>query len=143
MKYLCAALAAAVLLLGWLYRSASTELADTKTSLAVAQGVNKANEEATAQLKRSMNSTDAVLAKWNEDRTTLAEVRSATRQAIKEAMRDETFKAWASSPAPAAAWRMLREAVDARKNSAGAPGSSGQPAAGLPGNADSGERANR
>lgn len=121
MKYLCAALASALavavvslLVLVWLYRSTSADLADTRTSLAVAEGVNKANEEATARLERSMGNTDKVLAGWNEDRTTLAGVRSATRQAIKEAMRDETFKAWASSFVPADA--------------------------GLPGNANTGER---
>ena len=97
MKYVCAALCAALLVMGWLYRSANNELADTKTSLAVALEANETNRKAIARLERSIENTDNILAGWNEDRTTLAGVRSATRQAIKEAMRDETFKAWASS----------------------------------------------
>lgn len=143
MKYVAAGLCAALLLLGWLYSNTCTELTDTKTALAVAEGVNKANAEATARLERSMGNTDDVLAKWNEDRTTLAGVRSATRQAIKEAMRDETFKAWASSPAPADAWRLLNGSPDAHKDGAGAAGSPGQPDAGLPGNANTGQRGQR
>ena len=143
MRYLVAGLCAALLLLGWLYRSASIDLTDTKTALAVAEGVNKANAEATARLERSMGNTDKVLAGWNEDRTTLAGVRSAARQAIKEAMRDETFKAWASSLVPADGWRLLRETPDAHKDSAGASGTSGQPDAGLPGNGNTTERVKR
>ena len=113
-KYVIAGLIAVLLVLGWLYRSTSAELTDTRTNLAVAEGVNKANIEATARLERSMGNTDKVLSGWNEDRTTLAGVRSATRQAIKEAMRDETFKAWAVSPVPPDAWRML--AITSRRN---------------------------
>ena len=138
MRYLCVALAVAVLVLGWLYRSASTELADTKTSLAVAEGVNNANAEATARLERSMGNTDKVMSAYNKDRTTLAEVRNTTRQAIREAMRDETFKAWASSVPPADAWRLLRETPYPHKDSAGASGSSGRSDAGLPGNGNPG-----
>ncbi len=102
MKYVVVGLCAALLLMGWLYRGVRTELTDTKTALAVAEGVNKTNAEATARLERSMANTDTVVAGWNEDRTTLAGVRSVIRPAIKEAMRDEVFKNWASSLAPAA-----------------------------------------
>ena len=115
-KYLIAGLCAALLVLGWLYRDANNELTDTKTALAVAVEANKANQESIARLERSIGNTNEVLAKWNEDRTTLAEVRSATRQAIKEAMRDETFKAWAASLVPDSAWRLLREAPGADGN---------------------------
>ena len=138
MKYAVAGLCAALMLLGWLYSNACTELTDTKTALAVAEGVNKANAEATARLERSMGNTDDVLAKWNEDRTTLAGVRSATRQAIKEAMRDETFKAWASSLVPADAWRLLNETPGANGN--GPAESADGPASGLPRNEDSHKR---
>ena len=88
MKYVCAALCAALLVMGWLYRSANNELADTKTSLAVALEANETNQEAIVRLERSIGNTNEVLAKWNEDRTTLAEVRSATRQAIGQAVRN-------------------------------------------------------
>lgn len=142
-KYFIAGLCAALLVLGWLYRSASTDLVDTKTALSVAEGVNKANAEATARLERSMGNTDDVLAGWNEDRTTLAGVRSAARQAIKEAMRDETFKAWASSLVPVDAWRLLNAPSDAHKDGAGSAGSPGQPDAGLPGNGNTTERVKR
>ena len=137
-KYLIAGLCAALLVLGWLYRMANEELADTKTSLAVAVEANKTNQEAIVRLERSIGNTNEVLAKWNEDRTTLAEVRSATRQAIKEAMRDETFKVWASSLVPDSAWRLLNEAPGANRN--GTAGSTGQPDAGLPGNGNPSKR---
>ena len=142
-KYVIAGLCAVLLLLGWLYRDACTELTDAKTDLVVAEGVNKANAEATARLERSMGNTDDVLAKWNEDRTTLAGVRSATRQAIKEAMRDETFKAWASSLVPPDAWRLLNDSPHSDKDGAGAAGSPSQPDAGLPGNGNTTERVKR
>ena len=137
-KYLIAGLCAALLVLGWLYHSANNELADTKTSLAVAMEANKTNQAAIARLERSIGNTDEVLAKWNQDRTTLAEVRSATRQAIKEAMRDETFKVWASSLVPDAGWRLLNETPGADGNGTTQP--AGRSDAGLPGNGNSKER---
>ncbi len=143
MKYVVVGLCAALILMGWLYRGLRTELADTKTALAVAEGVNKANTEATALLERSMNNTDSVLLGWDKDRTTLDGVRSATRQAIKEAMRDEVFKTWASTLVPADAWRLLNQAGDGRKDGADTPDSPGQPDAGLHGNDDSTERVKR
>ena len=45
-KYLIAGLCSALLVLGWLYRMTNEELADTKTSLAVAVEANKTNQEA-------------------------------------------------------------------------------------------------
>ena len=138
-KYVIAGLIAVLLVLGWLYRSTSAELTDTRTNLAVAEGVNKANIEATARLERSMGNTDKVLSGWNEDRTTLAGVRSATRQAIKEAMRDETFKAWAVSPVPPDAWRMLDKKFIRYPYEDFAPGSAGRPDGGLSGNTAAGD----
>lgn len=137
-RTLCAALCAALLALGWLYNGASRELAAAKTSLASALAVNEANNAAVERLERGLENTEKTLAGWNEDRTTLAAVRNATRQAIREAMRDETFKAWASAPAPAAAWRLLRETPDADAN--GSSDSSGGAAGRLPGNSDSAKR---
>ena len=137
-KYVIAGLCASLLLLGWLYRGANNDLAATKTSLAAAEAANESNRAAIARLERSMENTDKVLAGWNEDRTTLAGVRSATRQAIREAMRDETFKAWASGVVPADAWRLLREAPDQNGNgSSVAPGGA---SGGLPGNVNTGKR---
>lgn len=140
MKYLCAGLCVAMLLLGWFYQSIHTELVDTKTALAVAEGVNKANADAMERLERSIEITDSVLAGWNEDRTTLAGIRSAARQAIKEAMRDETFKNWASGAVPADAWRVLHEAPDADTGGPGASGTSGGAAGPVPGVPDPGRR---
>ena len=136
--YVIAGLCAALLAVGALQRCTSAELADAKSDLAVAREVNEANRSALARLERGMENTDKVLAGWNEDRTTLASVRNAARQAIREALRDETFKAWYLAPAPADAWRLLREAPDAGGN--GVSGPSGGAAGGLPGNADSGRR---
>ena len=133
LKYLCAGLCAAMLLLGWFYREAHLELQGTKTALAVAEGVNKANAEAIARLERSVEITDTVLAGWNEDRTTLAGIRSAARQAIKEAMRDETFKNWASGAVPADAWRVLHEAPGADTGSSDTSRASGGAAGPVPG----------
>lgn len=137
-KYVIAGLCAALLLLGWLYRGANNDLADTKTSLAAAEAANESNRAAIVRLERSMENTDKVLSGWNEDRTTLAGVRSAARQAIREAMRDETFKAWASGAVPADAWRLLREAPDPNGNGSSVP--SGGASGGLPGNVDTGKR---
>jgi hypothetical protein len=138
MKYVCVALAGALLVIGWLYLGTNNELSDTKTKLAAAKAVNEENARAVARLERSIEITDGVLAGWNTDRTTLAGVRNATRQAIREAMRDETFKAWASAPAPADAWRLLNASTDAGGN--GSAGTTGGTPGGLPGNADSGKR---
>lgn len=124
--------------MGWLYRGANNDLATTKTSLAAAEAANESNRAAIARLERSMENTDKVLSGWNEDRTTLAGVRSAARQAIREAMRDETFKAWASGAVPADAWRLLREAPDQNGNGSSVP--SGGASGGLPGNANTGKR---
>ena len=49
------------------------------------------------------------MAEWDEDRTTIAQIRNETRKAIKEAMKDETFKAWANTSVPANAWSLLQQ----------------------------------
>ncbi|MDR2056149.1 MAG: hypothetical protein LBQ10_09825 [Desulfovibrio sp.] len=136
--YIIAGLCAALLSVGALQRCTSTELAETRADLAVAVEVNEANRQAVERLERGMENTDRVLAGWNEDRTTLAGVRNAARAAVREAMRDETFRAWYLAPAHNDAWRLLNEAVDAGGN--GVSGPSGGPAGGLSGNAGSGKR---
>ena len=138
MKYAVSALLGIIALLGWFYHSASVELTETKQSLAVAIEANETNVKAIARLERSIDNTNQVVAAWDQDRTTLANIRNTTRQAIKEAMRDETFKAWASAPVPADAWRMLRESIDQNGNCAS--GSAGCPVDGLPGNSSGGKR---
>ena len=137
-KYVIAGLCASLALMCWLYRGEVESHADTKASLAVAEAVNESNQAEISRLERSMANTDKILAGWNADRTTLAGVRSATRQAIKEAMRDETFKAWASSSAPDDAFRLLGQAFGEDGNHSS--GSAGRPADGLPGNSDPGKR---
>lgn len=137
-RWLVAGTAVALLVLGGLYHGAKTDLVKTRAELSAAVQANEENKKAIERLEHSIENTNAVLAEWNKDRTTLAEVRSATRQAIKEAMRDETFKAWASSLAPGGAWRLLRETPGANGN--GTSDASGGTASGLPGNGNPGER---
>lgn len=139
MKYVIAALCGIILLLGWLYYGANKDLASTKTSLATVNAANELNLEAISLLERSIKNTDTVLAGWDADRTTLAGVRNATRQAIREAMRDEIFSLWASAPAPTDAWRLLRSDTH-HSNENGSTGSTGGTTGGLPGNADTGKR---
>ena len=131
-RWLVAGTAVALLVLGGLYHGAKTDLVKTRAELSAAVQANEENKKAIERLEHSIENTNAVLAEWNKDRTTLAEVRSATRQAIKEAMRDETFKVWASSLVPDSAWRLLNEAPGADRN--GTAGSAGRSDAGLPGN---------
>jgi hypothetical protein len=137
-SYIIAGMCAALLSLATLWQCARDELFEAKAALAAAEKVNEANREAVRRLELSMQATDRALAGWNEDRTTLAAVRGAARQAIREAMQDENFKVWASSPAPGAAWRLLNEAADANGN--GGSVSANGPFGGLPGNAASRQR---
>jgi hypothetical protein len=143
MKYVVAALIAALLLLGWLYRSANKELVDIKGELATAQAVNAENARTMANLERSIQTTDKVLADWNQDRTTLAGVRNATRQAMKEAIHDENFKTWADSLVPSAAWSLLRENYPIGADADYSAQPSGGAAGGLPGNANTNQRDKR
>lgn len=137
-RYIIIGLCAALLAICGLYAREIINHADTKSALSVAEAVNESNRAEIMRLERSMSNTDKVLAGWSEDRTTLAEVRNATRQAVKEAMRDETFKAWASTAAPASAWGLLRETGDAAQDCPSDPADGA--ACGLPGNADPGKR---
>jgi transcriptional regulator len=136
--YIIAALGATLIIVSLMYRDTAGDLEQAKTDLAVADQVNQANRAAIAHLEHSLAVTDKIMDEWQEDRTTLAGVRTAARQAIKEAMRDEMFKAWAAAAAPPDAWRLLHETPDANGNSAPLP--SGGVTGGLPGNSDSGKR---
>ena len=138
MKCAIAALCGALFLLGWLYYGASKDLESTKASLIAAEAANESNRAAIARLERSAENTDKILAGWNADRTTLAGVRSAARQAIREAMKDEMFKIWATGVVPADAWRLLREAPDQNGNGFSVP--SGGASGGLSGNPYTGKR---
>lgn len=137
-RYIIIGLCAALLTVCGLYAREIINHADTKSALSLSEAVNASNHAEIVRLERSMSNTDKVLAGWSEDRTTLAEVRNATRQAVKEAMRDETFKAWASSAAPGNAWRLLRETDSANRDCPFDPADG--TACGLPGNADTGKR---
>lgn len=136
MRILCAILCAAVLGLGWLYHGASSELDATKAALDTERAVNEANAKAFARMERSMDITDGVMAGWNADRTTLTEIRATTRQTIREAMKNDVFKNWASHPVPPDAWRLLRQTDG--KNTVQRPAAPGGADAGLPGNAHPG-----
>ena len=131
MKYLCVFLAFVLFLVTWAYRTTAESLESARTELAVATAMNKANETAFAILERSMVNADKVLAGWNKDRTTLAGVRNATKQAIREAMRDETYKAWSTVRLPDAAVRLLHKTTDAHKNEDNGVGSSQRSVSGL------------
>jgi hypothetical protein len=133
-------MAAALLFVGKLYTGALADLGAARTSLETAQAVNDANIQAQEKLERSMAATDKALAAWDQDRTTLAGVRAAARQAIKEAMRDETFRSWAVQPVPADAWRLLRETPDPDRNADGVDRAAGGSDGGLPAIGDPGKR---
>jgi transcriptional regulator len=137
-SYIITGLCAALAVIGLLYHNASGDLDRARTDLAVAEQVMQADKVAIKRLEQNIAVTDRIMDEWNEDRTTLAQVRNTARQAIKEAMRDETFKSWAASLAPPDAWRVLGAAVDAHANGAADP--SGGVAGGLPGNSGTGKR---
>lgn len=137
-NYIIAALCAALLVVGLLYRNASGNLDQARTDLAALHQVDQANQKTIKRLEDSLAVTDRIMGEWNEDRITLAGVRNAARQAIREAIRDETFKTWFVAPAHDDAWRLLNKAFDADADGNSAAGPSNGSAGGLPGNADSG-----
>jgi len=134
-SYLVAALVAAAALFGGLYWHANNKLASVQGDLSMARAVNAENARAMADMARSAEITDKVTAGWNRDRTTLAGVRNAARQTIKETLRanNESFRDWADTMAPPDAWGVLRnESLGADQYSD--PGSAGGTAGRLPGN---------
>jgi glycyl-tRNA synthetase beta subunit len=132
------ALVILLLVLGFFFHRTSAELADLQSKYELVEAVNEANKKAIARLDKNIESTDRIMSGWNENRTTLSALRDEMRRAVKEAMKDEVYKAWASTMAPDSAWRMLREASDKiRNNSAGTAKGA---AAKLPGAGDPGKR---
>ena len=104
-RVLSVALALVIALSGWLYIS----LGEAKKTAALAQARAEAKEQTITDLRASMGITDKAVGNWAKDRTTLANVRSATEAAVKEAMRDESYRVWASGPVHPDAWRMLED----------------------------------
>jgi LysB family phage lysis regulatory protein len=147
-KYIIGVLAVALLVLGWLYYQTRSDFADAraaltaaKTALAAAVAANEANQAALARMEDSAKNTDKIIAGWNQDRTTLAGLRGATRQTIKEVLKqNEDAQVWAAARVPDAVFRLLRENhhADGNKNPArdAALGAVGQ----QPGNADPNQR---
>lgn len=109
MKYLYPILITALVMLGLALYLSERKLEEARAELAVAEEVNKINLKSIEQLERSIKTTDKIMAEWDEDRTTIAQIRNETRKAIKEAMKDETFKAWANTSVPANAWSLLQQ----------------------------------
>ena len=134
-RYVIIGLAAALAVMVFLYQGASSDLDAARVELAAVQEANRVNQAAIEFMERSIKNTDDVLAAWNTDRTTLAQVRAETRKAIKESMQDETFKAWAAGLAPADVWRVLGDPIDTDRDSAA--GATGGAFGGLPRDADS------
>jgi len=141
-KYIILALVVALLVVGWLYRNDHKELANTQAALSVAQAVNDANAKEVQRLEKSVETTDKVLSSWNKDRTTLAGVRNAAQQAIKEAVRaqDQSFRVWADTPAHPVAWSLLNENYPVGANANYSAHSPGGAPGGLPGNTNTAKR---
>lgn len=110
LKYFAAFTTTVAVLLGSLYYITDQDLRIAKADLSAAQMVNKINQDSITRLERSIDTTDRVLAGWNEDRTTLAQIRITTQRTIKEAMTDEIFRNWGSTPVPTHAWQLLQSA---------------------------------
>lgn len=97
-----------------LHKSARTGAAlnALQARLDQAEDIQRAQERLMERLERHLNVTNAVLAAWHQDRDRLDSIRTETRQALKEALRDAPFNSWAETPAPAAAWSLLHSATD-------------------------------
>ena len=137
-SYIIAGLVAVLLVLGFLHYRATAELSVTKQTLAVALEVHEKNLATIKRQELSIANTDRIMAEWGKDRTTLNEVRNATRAGIKEAMQDETYKTWHFAPVPPDAWRMLDAPV--YPSGVGSAGPTDGAAAGLSGDADTRKR---
>ena len=135
MKYLCAGLATALLLVVWLYKATSNELTSTKTALAVVVEANKASMAEIVRMEHSLDIAGKAVAGFNEDRTAIIGLRNVVRQTIKETA-NELFTTWLRSFAPADAWRVLNEADGGHKGDARSSVTAGSSASGLPGNAN-------
>ena len=138
MKYACIVLAVLSVLCLMALNYQDAALSTARERLATAQTVNAENAKALEVLTRSMSINERAITGWNEDRTTIAQLRATTRQSIREAMKDEMFKIWATGVVPADGWRMLRQPTD--KDGSGAKPAAPDPDAGMPGNGHSGKR---
>lgn len=116
---------------------ASCELDATRTELADARATAKANEKAVNDMDTSAAITDKATVRQIQAVQVTARAKDSARQKMKEANNDETYRAWAVSPAPDASWRLLREAAQAGSGAEIAaritPGT-------VPGNADTTKR---
>ena len=112
MKYVYPVFITALIMMGIALYLSERKLEATQAELAVAEEINKINLKSIEQLERTIKTTDKIMAQWDEDRTTIAQIRNETRKAIKEAMKDEVFKVWANTPVPAGAWSVLQQAVN-------------------------------
>lgn len=101
----------------WLYHSWDK----VAVKLAVSQATVASQEATITKLEKSLSITDQILGDRKKSGVTLTEIRAAMRAEIKEALRNESFKAWYAAPAPADAWRLLRETA-ARTGRGPAPG---------------------
>lgn len=138
MKYLCAALCALfVLVLVALYFLCDA-LTVAKHDLAVAHAVNAENAKSVEALTRSVSISERAIAGWDEDRVTIAQLRATTRQSIREAMKDEMFKIWATGVVPVDGWRMLHQSTG--KDGSYPKDAPRSPDAGVPGNGNSRKR---
>lgn len=112
MKYLYPVFITAFIMLGIALYLSDRKLEAAQAELAVAEEINKINLKSIEQLERTIKTTDKIMAQWDEDRTTIAQIRNETRKAIKEAMKDEVFKVWANTAVPNDVWRVLQQAAN-------------------------------
>lgn len=117
MNYITTSLGIAVFVLAGLLYWNNGKLSDARSALALAEQANAENIKVIKHLENSLELTDSILAAWDQDRTTLEQVRKETRRLIAEAMKDENFKAWANSAAHHDCLRLLQEATSTKQDS--------------------------
>ena len=122
--------AGAFLAVLYLYDGARDELAELRMT---ATANEKAAKDATSSAAIAEN---AAVKQVRAARET-AHARETVRRKGKEARNNDTYRTWADAPAPADAWRLLREAVPAGSDSGPAAASA---VGTLPGNSDPGKR---
>lgn len=110
---------------------------DTRAELAEARNTAKANAQAVKDSVTSAAITEKTTAKQIKAAQATARAKHAAKQKQKEANNDETYRTWAANPAPAASWRLLREAAPLGSAAdIAAPGAHDA----MPGNGDTGKR---
>lgn len=138
MKYLCAALGVLLVLVLVAFCFTNDALTDARHDLAVAHAVNAENAKSVEAMNRSVSISERAITGWDEDRVTIAQLRATTRQSIREAMKDEMFKIWATGAVPADGWRMLHKSTG--KDGSYPKDAPRSPDAGVPGNSNSPKR---